>query len=37
MLNIYYYNCCGIDVYKKMLVVTIAKTDKHKVTTYPIK
>ena len=24
MLNIYYYNCCGIDVHKKMLVATIA-------------
>lgn len=37
MLNIYYYNCCGIDVHKKMLVVTIAKTDEHKVTTYQTK
>lgn len=37
MLNIYYYNCCGIDVHKKMLVATIAKTDDHKVTTYQTK
>ena len=37
MLNIYYYNCCGIDVHKKMLVATIAKTDEHKVTTYQTK
>ena len=37
MLNIYYYNCCGIDVHKKILVVTIAKTDDHKVTTYQTK
>ena len=37
MLNIYYYNCCGIDVHKKMLIATIAKTDEHKVTTYQTK
>lgn len=37
MLNIYYYNCCSIDVHKKMLVATIAKTDEHKVTTYQTK
>lgn len=37
MLNIYYYNCCGIDVHKKILVATIAKTDDHKVTTYQTK
>jgi len=37
MLNIYHYNCCGIDVHKKMLVATIAKTDEHKVTTYQTK
>ena len=37
MLNIYYYNCCGIDVHKKMLVATIAKTNEHKVTTYQTK
>ena len=37
MLNIYYSNCCGIDVHKKMLVATIAKTDEHKVTTYQTK
>ena len=37
MLNVYYYNCCGIDVHKKMLVATIAKTDEHKVTTYQTK
>jgi transposase len=37
MLNIYYNVCCGIDVHKKMLVATIAKTDEHKVTTYDTK
>ena len=37
MLNIYYFNCCGIDVHKRMLVATIAKTDEHKVTTYQTK
>lgn len=37
MLNIYYNNCCGIDVHKKMLVATIAKTDDHQLTTYQTK
>ena len=37
MLNICYNICCGIDVHKKMLVATIAKTDGHRVTTYQTK
>lgn len=37
MLKVYYYNCCGIDVHKKFVVATIAKTDEHKVTTYQTK
>jgi len=37
VLNICYNTCCGIDVHKKMLVATIAKTDEHKVTTYQTK
>jgi len=37
MLTIYYKNCCGIDVHKKMLVATIAITDDHNVTTYDTK
>ena len=37
MLKIYYNNCCGIDVHKKMLVATIAITNEQKVTTYQTK
>lgn len=37
MLNIYYNTCCGIDVHKKMLVATIAKTNQLNVTTYETK
>ena len=37
MLKVYYYNCCGMDVHKKFVVATIAKTDEHKVTTYQTK
>ena len=37
MLKIYYNNCCGIDVHKKMLVATIATTNEQKVTTYQTK
>ena len=37
MLTIYYKNCCGIDVHKKMLVATIAITDERNVTTYETK
>jgi hypothetical protein len=29
--------CCGIDVYKKFVVATIATTDNNNVTTYEIK
>ena len=34
MLKIYYKNCCGIDVHKKILVATIAITDSENVTKY---
>lgn len=37
MLKIYYNNCCGIDVHKKMLVATIAITNEQKITTYQTK
>ena len=37
MLTIYYKNCCGIDVHKKMLVATIAITNERNVTTYETK
>jgi len=37
MLTIYYKNCCGIDVHKKMLVATMAITDERNVTTYETK
>ena len=37
MLKVYYSNCCGMDVHKKFVVATIAKTDEHKVTTYQTK
>lgn len=34
MLKIYYPICCGMDVHKKMVVATIATTDKENITTY---
>lgn len=37
MLKIYYPICCGIDVHKKMLVATIAATNKENITTYQTK
>lgn len=37
MLKTIYTNCAGIDVHKKTIVVTIAKTDKNNVTTYQTK
>ncbi len=37
MLNIYYYNCCGIDVHKKIIIATIAITNSENVTTYQTK
>lgn len=37
MLKTIYNNCAGIDVHKKTIVVTIAKTDKNNITTYQTK
>lgn len=37
MLKTYYKNCAGIDVHKKIIVVTIAKTDKQNITEYQTK
>ena len=37
MLKTIYTNCAGIDVHKKTIVVTIAKTVKNNVTTYQTK
>lgn len=37
MLKTIYNNCAGIDVHKKVIVVTIAKTDKSNVTEYQTK
>lgn len=37
MLKIIYNNCAGIDVHKKIIVVTIAKTDSNGVTEYQTK
>ena len=34
MLKTIYNNCAGIDVHKKVIVVTIAKTDKNNITKY---
>lgn len=34
MLKTIYNNCAGIDVHKKVIVVTIAKTDKNNITEY---
>ena len=37
MLKIVNRNCAGIDVHKKIIVVTIAKTDEHDITDYQTK
>lgn len=37
MIKIVYPICCGLDVHKKILVATIAKTDSKNVTTYETK
>lgn len=37
MMKIVYPICCGLDVHKKILVATIAKTDSKNVTTYETK
>ncbi len=37
MLKIVYRNCAGIDVHKKIIVVTIAKTNKQDITEYQTK
>lgn len=37
MLKTIYNNCAGIDVHKKIIVVTIAKTDSNNVTEYQTK
>ncbi len=37
MLKTIYTNCAGIDVHKKIIVVTIAKTDSNNITTYQTK
>lgn len=37
MLKIVNRNCAGIDVHKKILVVTIAKTNEHDITDYQTK
>ena len=37
MLKTIYHNCAGIDVHKKTIVVTIAKTDDSNITTYQTK
>lgn len=37
MLKTIYNNCAGIDVHKKVIVVTIAKTDKNNITKYQTK
>ena len=37
MLKTIYNNCAGIDVHKKVIVVTIAKTDRNNVTEYQTK
>lgn len=37
MMKIVYPICCGLDVHKKILVATIAKTDSLNVTTYETK
>lgn len=37
MLKTIYNNCAGIDVHKKIIVVTIAKTDSNNITEYQTK
>lgn len=37
MLKTIYNNCAGIDVHKKVIVVTIAKTNKNNITDYQTK
>lgn len=37
MLKTIYNNCAGIDVHKKIIVVTIAKTDSNNITLYQTK
>ena len=37
MLKTIYKNCAGIDVHKKVIVVTIAKTDNNNLTEYQTK
>ncbi len=37
MLKTIFNNCAGIDVHKKVIVVTIAKTDSNNITTYQTK
>ena len=37
MLKIVYRNCAGIDVHKKTIVVTIAKTNEQDITEYQTK
>ena len=37
MLKIVYRNCAGIDVHKKVIVVTIAKTNEQDITEYQTK
>ena len=37
MLKIVYPVCCGIDVHKQFVVVTIASTNERSITTYQTK
>ena len=37
MLKIVNRNCAGIDVHKKIIVVTIAKTNEYDITDYQTK
>ena len=37
MLKTIYNNCAGIDVHKKIIVVTIATTDSNNITNYQTK
>jgi len=37
MLKIIHLVCCGVDVYKKFIVATIASSEKNNVTTYKAK
>ena len=36
-MDILYERCGGIDVHKKIIVVTIAKTNEHDITDYQTK